>query len=90
METNTETDQTADTDASESNLAANRRRRSRRRRTDEDTTLMDGESDNASMSENGTGGQVTAHSSSYAGQTDSSEIQVERRMVKMEIIDTSF
>ncbi|KAM9848301.1 RNA-binding protein FXR1 isoform 1-T1 [Aulostomus maculatus] len=55
LETNTETDQTADTDASESNLPANRRRRSRRRRTDEDTTLMDGmsESDNASMSENG-------------------------------------
>ncbi|XP_033477825.1 RNA-binding protein FXR1 isoform X3 [Epinephelus lanceolatus] len=54
-ETNTETDQTADTDASESNMPANRRRRSRRRRTDEDTTLMDGmsESDNASMSENG-------------------------------------
>ncbi|XP_029286071.1 RNA-binding protein FXR1 [Cottoperca gobio] len=54
-ETNTETDQTADTDASESNLPANRRRRSRRRRTDEDTTLLDGmsESDNASMSENG-------------------------------------
>ncbi|XP_072245093.1 RNA-binding protein FXR1 isoform X3 [Leuresthes tenuis] len=55
LETNTETDQTADTDASESNLPANRRRRSRRRRTDEDTTLIDGmsESDNASMSENG-------------------------------------
>ncbi|XP_070687798.1 RNA-binding protein FXR1 isoform X3 [Pempheris klunzingeri] len=55
FETNTETDQTADTDASESNLPANRRRRSRRRRTDEDATLMDGmsESDNASMSENG-------------------------------------
>ncbi|XP_036971890.1 fragile X mental retardation syndrome-related protein 1 isoform X10 [Acanthopagrus latus] len=55
VETNTETDQTADTDASESNLPANRRRRSRRRRTDEDATLMDGmsESDNASMSENG-------------------------------------
>ncbi|XP_051803408.1 fragile X mental retardation syndrome-related protein 1 isoform X3 [Acanthochromis polyacanthus] len=55
IETNTETDQTADTDASESNLPANRRRRSRRRRTDEDATLMDGmsESDNASMSENG-------------------------------------
>uniref|UniRef100_A0A3P8R8I5 Agenet-like domain-containing protein n=1 Tax=Astatotilapia calliptera TaxID=8154 RepID=A0A3P8R8I5_ASTCA len=53
---NTETDQTADTDASDSNLPANRRRRSRRRRTDEDTTLIDGmsESDNASMSENGT------------------------------------
>uniref|UniRef100_A0AAQ6AB35 Agenet-like domain-containing protein n=1 Tax=Amphiprion ocellaris TaxID=80972 RepID=A0AAQ6AB35_AMPOC len=57
LETNTETDQTADTDASESNLPANRRRRSRRRRTDEDATLMDGmsESDNASMSENGIG-----------------------------------
>ncbi|XP_073332700.1 RNA-binding protein FXR1 isoform X2 [Pagrus major] len=56
VETNTETDQTADTDASESNLPANRRRRSRRRRTDEDATLMDGmsESDNASLSENGT------------------------------------
>ncbi|XP_043986536.1 fragile X mental retardation syndrome-related protein 1 isoform X11 [Gambusia affinis] len=56
LETNTETDQTADTDASESNLPANRRRRSRRRRTDEDATLIDGmsESDNASVSENGT------------------------------------
>uniref|UniRef100_A0AAX7V8C4 Agenet-like domain-containing protein n=1 Tax=Astatotilapia calliptera TaxID=8154 RepID=A0AAX7V8C4_ASTCA len=56
---NTETDQTADTDASDSNLPANRRRRSRRRRTDEDTTLIDGmsESDNASMSENGTDDQ---------------------------------
>ncbi|XP_054645740.1 fragile X mental retardation syndrome-related protein 1 isoform X2 [Dunckerocampus dactyliophorus] len=55
LETNTETDQTADTDASESNLLVNRRRRSRRRRTDEDATMMDGmsESDNASMSENG-------------------------------------
>ncbi|XP_068599129.1 RNA-binding protein FXR1 [Brachionichthys hirsutus] len=54
-ETNTETDQTADTDASESNLPANPRRRSRRRRTDEDATLIDGmsESDSASMSENG-------------------------------------
>lgn len=58
-ETNTETDQTADTDASESNLPANRRRRSRRRRTDEDATLMDGESDNASMSENGIGKEFT-------------------------------
>ncbi|KAM8875291.1 RNA-binding protein FXR1 isoform 4-T4 [Spinachia spinachia] len=50
----TETDQTADTDASESNLPANRRRRSRRRRTDEEATLIDGisESDNASTSEN--------------------------------------
>ena len=61
LETNTETDQTADADASESNLPANRRRRSRRRRTDEDATLMDGmsESDNASMSENGIGMEVT-------------------------------
>ncbi|XP_071010237.1 RNA-binding protein FXR1 isoform X2 [Oncorhynchus clarkii lewisi] len=51
---NTETDQTADTDASDSNLNTNRRRRSRRRRTDEDTTVIDGmsESDNASLSEN--------------------------------------
>ncbi|XP_037325608.1 RNA-binding protein FXR1 isoform X11 [Pungitius pungitius] len=51
----TETDQAADTDASESNLPANRRRRSRRRRTDEEATLIDGisESDNASTSENG-------------------------------------
>ncbi|CAB1324330.1 unnamed protein product [Coregonus sp. 'balchen'] len=54
---NTETDQTADTDASDSNLNTNRRRRSRRRRTDEDTTVIDGmsESDNASLSENGLG-----------------------------------
>ncbi|KAG9351166.1 hypothetical protein JZ751_025056 [Albula glossodonta] len=52
---NTETDQTADTDASESHHNTNRRRRSRRRRTDEDATLIDGmsESDNASLSENG-------------------------------------
>ncbi|XP_007256835.2 fragile X mental retardation syndrome-related protein 1 isoform X2 [Astyanax mexicanus] len=52
---NTETDQTADTDASESQVNTNRRRRSRRRRTDEDATLIDGmsESDNASVSENG-------------------------------------
>uniref|UniRef100_A0AAQ5ZQP2 Agenet-like domain-containing protein n=1 Tax=Amphiprion ocellaris TaxID=80972 RepID=A0AAQ5ZQP2_AMPOC len=63
LETNTETDQTADTDASESNLPANRRRRSRRRRTDEDATLMDGmsESDNASMSENGIGMEVIGY-----------------------------
>ncbi|XP_078802208.1 RNA-binding protein FXR1 isoform X7 [Oryzias latipes] len=55
LETNTETDHTADTDASESLLPANRRRRSRRRRTDEDATMMDGmsESDNASVGENG-------------------------------------
>ncbi|KAJ6654953.1 hypothetical protein lerEdw1_006424 [Lerista edwardsae] len=52
---NTETDQTADTDASESQPVSNRRRRSRRRRTDEDATMMDGalESDNMSVSENG-------------------------------------
>uniref|UniRef100_A0A3P8YA37 Agenet-like domain-containing protein n=1 Tax=Esox lucius TaxID=8010 RepID=A0A3P8YA37_ESOLU len=54
---NTETDQTADTDASDTNINTNRRRRSRRRRTDEDTTVIDGmsESDNASLSENGLG-----------------------------------
>ncbi|KAI4902085.1 hypothetical protein NFI96_014699 [Prochilodus magdalenae] len=52
---NTETDQTADTDASESQVNTNRRRRSRRRRTDEDATLIDAmsESDNTSVSENG-------------------------------------
>ncbi|XP_012927202.1 fragile X mental retardation syndrome-related protein 1 isoform X5 [Heterocephalus glaber] len=52
---NTESDQTADTDASESHHSTNRRRRSRRRRTDEDTVLMDGmtESDTASVNENG-------------------------------------
>ncbi|XP_077058438.1 RNA-binding protein FXR1 isoform X1 [Siphateles boraxobius] len=52
---NTETDQTADTDGSDSQMSVNRRRRSRRRRTDEDTTVMDGmsESDNTSLSENG-------------------------------------
>ncbi|KAK1168575.1 fragile X mental retardation syndrome-related protein 1 isoform X2 [Acipenser oxyrinchus oxyrinchus] len=52
---NTETDQTADTDASDSHHNISRRRRSRRRRTDEDATLIDGltESDNASVSENG-------------------------------------
>uniref|UniRef100_A0A8C5R4G0 Agenet-like domain-containing protein n=1 Tax=Leptobrachium leishanense TaxID=445787 RepID=A0A8C5R4G0_9ANUR len=54
---NTESDQTADTDASESHHNNNRRRRSRRRRTDEDASLMDGmtESDNASVNENGLG-----------------------------------
>ncbi|XP_003832026.3 RNA-binding protein FXR1 isoform X4 [Pan paniscus] len=52
---NTESDQTADTDASESHHSTNRRRRSRRRRTDEDAVLMDGmtESDTASVNENG-------------------------------------
>ncbi|XP_077344035.1 RNA-binding protein FXR1 isoform X2 [Lithobates pipiens] len=51
---NTESDQTADTDASESHHSTSRRRRSRRRRTDEDASLMDGmtESD-ASVNENG-------------------------------------
>ncbi|XP_051977738.1 RNA-binding protein FXR1-like isoform X2 [Xyrauchen texanus] len=48
---NTESDQTADTDASDSQMNTNRRRRSRRRRTDEDSTVMD-ESDNTSLSEN--------------------------------------
>ena len=54
---NTESDQTADTDASESHHSTNRRRRSRRRRTDEDAVLMDGmtESDTASVNENGLG-----------------------------------
>ncbi|KAK1162608.1 fragile X mental retardation syndrome-related protein 1-like isoform X2 [Acipenser oxyrinchus oxyrinchus] len=52
---NTETDQTADTDTSDSHHNISRRRRSRRRRTDEDATLIDGltESDNASVNENG-------------------------------------
>ncbi|XP_067851312.1 RNA-binding protein FXR1 isoform X3 [Heptranchias perlo] len=52
---NTETDQTADTDGSESHSSSNRRRRSRRRRTDDDATMIDGmtESDSASVNENG-------------------------------------
>ncbi|XP_069474766.1 RNA-binding protein FXR1 isoform X3 [Ambystoma mexicanum] len=52
---NTESDQTADTDASESHLSTTRRRRSRRRRTDEDAAFIDGmtESDTASVNENG-------------------------------------
>ncbi|XP_078521783.1 RNA-binding protein FXR1 isoform X4 [Lissotriton helveticus] len=52
---NTESDQTADTDASESHLPTTRRRRSRRRRTDEDAAIIDGmtESDTASVNENG-------------------------------------
>ncbi|XP_041119985.1 fragile X mental retardation syndrome-related protein 1 isoform X2 [Polyodon spathula] len=52
---NTETDQTADTDTSDSHHNISRRRRSRRRRTDEDATLIDGltEPDNASVNENG-------------------------------------
>lgn len=62
---NTETDQTADTDASDSQVSVNRRRRSRRRRTDEDTTVMDGmsESDNTSLSENGLGKDLLHQSS---------------------------
>uniref|UniRef100_A0A8C5DMK3 Agenet-like domain-containing protein n=1 Tax=Gouania willdenowi TaxID=441366 RepID=A0A8C5DMK3_GOUWI len=78
--TNTETDQTADTDGSESNVAANRRRRSRRRRTDEDATLIDGmsESDNTSMSENGIGMKITwflntLNSISHTDQTNTSQ-----------------
>uniref|UniRef100_A0A671SWC4 Fragile X mental retardation syndrome-related protein 1-like n=1 Tax=Sinocyclocheilus anshuiensis TaxID=1608454 RepID=A0A671SWC4_9TELE len=57
----TETDQTADTDASESQMNSSRRRRSRRRRTDEDRTVMDGmsESDNTSLSENGLGKHIS-------------------------------
>ncbi|XP_051873302.1 fragile X mental retardation syndrome-related protein 1 isoform X2 [Pristis pectinata] len=52
---NTETDQTADTDGSESHSSSARRRRSRRRRTDDDATMIDGmtESDSASVNENG-------------------------------------
>ncbi|KAK1153223.1 fragile X mental retardation syndrome-related protein 1-like isoform X1 [Acipenser oxyrinchus oxyrinchus] len=50
-----ETDQTADTDASESQASAERRRKSRRRRTDQEPSVMDGaaESDCLSVSENG-------------------------------------
>lgn len=60
---NTESDQTADTDASESHHTANRRRRSRRRRTDEDAALMDGmtESDTASVNENGLGMSIACN-----------------------------
>uniref|UniRef100_I3J763 FMR1 autosomal homolog 1 n=1 Tax=Oreochromis niloticus TaxID=8128 RepID=I3J763_ORENI len=83
LEVNTETDQTADTDASDSNLPANRRRRSRRRRTDEDTTLIDGmsESDNASMSENGTGMNVTRYLLllSHTVYSDDQEAKPQRR-----------
>ncbi|VFV27034.1 fragile x mental retardation syndrome-related [Lynx pardinus] len=52
---NTESDETAHTDASESHHSTNRRRRSRRRRTDEDALLMDGmtESDTNSVKEDG-------------------------------------
>ncbi|MGH0167964.1 UNVERIFIED_CONTAM: hypothetical protein FKN15_053537 [Acipenser sinensis] len=50
-----ETDQTADTDASESQASEDRRRKSRRRRTDQEPSVMDGaaESDCLSVSENG-------------------------------------
>uniref|UniRef100_A0A673LYT6 Fragile X mental retardation syndrome-related protein 1-like n=1 Tax=Sinocyclocheilus rhinocerous TaxID=307959 RepID=A0A673LYT6_9TELE len=72
----TETDQTADTDASESQMNSSRRRRSRRRRTDEDSTVMDGmsESDNTSLSENGLGKHISrSFTASYS--TKSSQLQ---------------
>uniref|UniRef100_A0A674D1J9 FMR1 autosomal homolog 1 n=1 Tax=Salmo trutta TaxID=8032 RepID=A0A674D1J9_SALTR len=76
---NTETDQTADTDASDSNLNTNRRRRSRRRRTDEDTTVIDGmsESDNASLSENGlvTVADYISRAESQSRQTNQKELK---------------
>uniref|UniRef100_A0A2I3GTR2 Agenet-like domain-containing protein n=1 Tax=Nomascus leucogenys TaxID=61853 RepID=A0A2I3GTR2_NOMLE len=50
---NTESDQTADTDASKSHHSTNRHTWSRRRRTDEDAVLMDGMTDTASVTENG-------------------------------------
>lgn len=54
---NTESDQTADTDASESHHSTNHRRQSHRQRTNEHAVLMDGmiESDTASVNENGLG-----------------------------------
>uniref|UniRef100_A0A668AA27 FMR1 autosomal homolog 1 n=1 Tax=Myripristis murdjan TaxID=586833 RepID=A0A668AA27_9TELE len=81
LETNTETDQTADTDASESTMPANRRRRSRRRRTDEDATLIDGmsESDNASMSENGIGEPPNPSVSDDPTPLDDPEAKPQRR-----------
>uniref|UniRef100_A0A8K9X468 Agenet-like domain-containing protein n=1 Tax=Oncorhynchus mykiss TaxID=8022 RepID=A0A8K9X468_ONCMY len=76
---NTETDQTADTDASDSNLNTNRRRRSRRRRTDEDTTVIDGmsESDNASLSENSlvTVADYISRAESQSRQTNQKELK---------------
>ncbi|XP_070764538.1 RNA-binding protein FXR1 isoform X2 [Enoplosus armatus] len=90
LETNTETDQTADTDASESNLPANRRRRSRRRRTDEDTTLMDGmsESDNASMSENGivTVADYISRAESQSRQTATKDTKKSKDVSQVDVI----
>uniref|UniRef100_A0A671SVT8 Fragile X mental retardation syndrome-related protein 1-like n=1 Tax=Sinocyclocheilus anshuiensis TaxID=1608454 RepID=A0A671SVT8_9TELE len=73
----TETDQTADTDASESQMNSSRRRRSRRRRTDEDRTVMDGmsESDNTSLSENGLGKHISRRSFTASYSTKSSQLQ---------------
>uniref|UniRef100_A0A8C9TQD5 FMR1 autosomal homolog 1 n=1 Tax=Scleropages formosus TaxID=113540 RepID=A0A8C9TQD5_SCLFO len=83
---NTETDQTADTDASESHVNASRRRRSRRRRTDEDTTLIDGlsESDNASFSENGvvTVADYISRAESQSRQRNSRD----QRKIKREVV----
>ncbi|TEA28383.1 hypothetical protein DBR06_SOUSAS20310016, partial [Sousa chinensis] len=83
---NTESDQTADTDASESHHSTNRRRRSRRRRTDEDAVLMDGmtESDTASVNENGLGMNVLNYKSIFPFMvnfaiTDDSEKKPQRR-----------
>uniref|UniRef100_A0A8C9TUJ7 FMR1 autosomal homolog 1 n=1 Tax=Scleropages formosus TaxID=113540 RepID=A0A8C9TUJ7_SCLFO len=86
---NTETDQTADTDASESHVNASRRRRSRRRRTDEDTTLIDGlsESDNASFSENGvvTVADYISRAESQSRQRNSRD----QRKIKREVVRLS-
>uniref|UniRef100_A0A8C7J0K6 FMR1 autosomal homolog 1 n=1 Tax=Oncorhynchus kisutch TaxID=8019 RepID=A0A8C7J0K6_ONCKI len=80
---NTETDQTADTDASDSNLNTNRRRRSRRRRTDEDTTVIDGmsESDNASLSENSlvTVADYISRAESQSRQTNQKELKKNKK-----------
>ncbi|XP_070410404.1 RNA-binding protein FXR1 isoform X2 [Nothobranchius furzeri] len=90
LEANTETDQTADTDASESNLPANRRRRSRRRRTDEDATLMDGmsESDNASLSENGlvTVADYISRAESQSRQTNTKDTKKPKDVGQVEAI----
>ncbi|XP_030582904.1 RNA-binding protein FXR1 isoform X13 [Archocentrus centrarchus] len=90
LEINTETDQTADTDASESNLPANRRRRSRRRRTDDDTTLMDGmsESDNASMSENGivTVADYISRAESQSRQLTAKDSQINKDVGQVDVI----
>uniref|UniRef100_A0A6Q2WW49 Agenet-like domain-containing protein n=1 Tax=Esox lucius TaxID=8010 RepID=A0A6Q2WW49_ESOLU len=82
---NTETDQTADTDASDTNINTNRRRRSRRRRTDEDTTVIDGmsESDNASLSENGlvTVADYISRAESQSRQTSQNEVKKNKKEV---------